>query len=130
MHRHRILVVEDEPELAELLGELLVDLSFEVECAGNMEEALAALERREPCAIISDLTLPDVDREDVVGTLRSRSGSASIILMSAIAAQDLARLGKQQGVDQVIPKPFDLDQFERALVFGCGRSAEAPGDED
>lgn len=122
MHRHQVLVLEDEPELAELLEELLRDLGHEVESAGTMAAALESLGRRPVCAVVADLTLPDVSREEVVPQLRTKSGGASIILMSAIAAHDLDRLGREAGVDRVIPKPFDLDQFERALVFGCEAS--------
>ncbi len=118
-HRHRILVLEDEPELAELLVEILGDLSHQVESAATMAQALAILDRAPVCAIIADLTLPDVSRDEVVGALRTKSGSASIALMSAIAAPELARMGRTQGIEQVIAKPFDLEEFERALVFGC-----------
>jgi len=120
MHQHRILVLEDEPELAELLVELLRDLAYDVESVGRMEDALAALQRGPRCAVLADLTLPDVAREEVVGSLRTRSGTAKILLMSAIPAADLERLGRKLSVDRVIPKPFDLDEFEDALVFGCG----------
>lgn len=112
-------MIEDEAELADLLTEILADLSFDVEQASTMGEALAILDRGPVCTILSDLTLPDIDREQVVHTLRARSGNASIMLMSAIAAQDLSRLGRQMGVDRVVSKPFDLDEFEHALVFGC-----------
>ncbi|HWV37246.1 MAG TPA: response regulator [Vulgatibacter sp.] len=128
MHRHRILVIEDEAELADLLTEILSDLSYEVEQASTMGEALAILDRGPVCAILSDLTLPDIEREQVVHTLRARSGRASIILMSAIASQDLTRLGRQMGVDRVVSKPFDLDEFEDSLVFGCEEGQEEAGE--
>jgi len=119
MHRHRILVIEDEAELSDLLTEILGDLSYDVEQAATMGEALAILDRGPVCTILSDLTLPDIDREQVVHTLRAHGGNASIMLMSAIASQDLARMGRQLGVDRVISKPFDLDEFEHSIVLGC-----------
>lgn len=119
MHRHRILVIEDEEELSDLLAEIIGDMSHEVEQAATMGEALAILDRGPFCTILSDLTLPDIDREQVVHTLRAHGGNASIMLMSAIASQDLSRFGRQMGVDRVISKPFDLDDFENAMVFGC-----------
>lgn len=119
MHRHRILVIEDEEELSDLLAEIIGDMSHEVEQAATMGEALAILDRGPFCTILSDLTLPDIDREQVVHTLRAHGGNASIMLMSAIASQGLSRFGRQMGVDRVISKPFDLDDFENAMVFGC-----------
>ncbi|AKU92789.1 response regulator transcription factor [Vulgatibacter incomptus] len=123
MHRHRVLLLEDEPELAELLIELLADLSYEVERAATMSEALSSLSKSTPCAIVADLTLPDVARADVVTRLRTRSKGASIVLMSAISSQDLEALGKREGVDGVIAKPFDLEHFERSIVLACRHEA-------
>lgn len=117
MHRHVVLLVEDEPDLASLLAELLTE--HEVHTAPNMAQAEAILRTVEPCAIVSDLTLPDVDRSEVVGRLRAKGGGAAIILMSAIAPQDLEQIAAGQGVDAVISKPFDIDDFERAITFRC-----------
>lgn len=116
-HRHVVLLIEDEPELATLLAELLAE--HETHTAANMTEAEALLETHRFCSIISDLTLPDVEREEVVRRLRAKGRGAAIVLMSAIAPQDLRALGSSQGVDAIISKPFDIDAFEQALVFHC-----------
>ena len=102
MHRHRILLIEDEAELAQQLGEA--------------EEHLASFQ---PCAVVTDLTLPDVPREDVVSRLRNHVGGSPIILMSAIAASELRRTAEEQGAQGAISKPFELDEFEQAVRFDC-----------
>lgn len=122
-HRHAILLIEDEPELAMLLEELLE--AYEVKSAANMKEALALLESIEPCVVISDLSLPDVPRDEVVATIRGSAPEAPIILMSAIASQDLEETARVQGADRIIPKPFELELFESSLVFGCGEEQAA-----
>jgi len=119
MHRHRVLLIEDEAELAELLGELLRDFEYDVRIAGSLAEAEGHLAGFQPCAVVTDLTLPDVAREDVVGRLRDRVGQAPIILMSAIAASELRRMAEEQGAQGAISKPFELDEFERAVRFDC-----------
>lgn len=102
-----------------LLEEILEE--FDVHCAANMKEAVAILERIEPCVVISDLSLPDVPRDEVVATIRRSAPKAPIILMSAIASQDLEEAAREQGADRIIPKPFELDFFETSLIFGCGK---------
>lgn len=126
MHRHRILLIEDEAELAELLGDLLRDFGHEVRVAGSVGEAEEHLRGWPPCAVVTDVTLPDVAREELVQRLRINVGSAPILLMSAIAPSDLRKLAEEQGAQGTIPKPFDLDEFEQAVRFECPESAEEP----
>lgn len=124
MHRHRVLLIEDEEELAELLGDLLRDIGHEVRVAGSVGEAEEHLAGWLPCAVITDVTLPDVPREELVQRLRARVAATPILLMSAIAASDLRKMAEEQGAQGTIPKPFDLDEFERAVSFECPESRE------
>lgn len=124
MHRHRVLLIEDEKELAELLGELLADLGYEVRIAASMGAARMQLAAFAPCAVVTDLTLPDVERSELVPTLRPLVGGAPIVLMSAIAASELRRLAEEQGAEGAISKPFELEQFEQAVRFECPPEAE------
>ena len=117
MHRHAILLIEDEPELAVLLEEILED--YEVQSASNMAQAAELLENFHPCVVISDLSLPDVPRDEVVATIRASAPGVPIILMSAISTQDLEEAAREQGADRIIPKPFEIEIFEASLVFGC-----------
>lgn len=119
MHRHRILLVEDETELASLLGELLSDFDAEVRVAANLAEAESHLGSFRPCVVVSDLTLPDVDRDDLIPRLRARVGETPIVLMSAIAASELHRFAEEQGAQGFVAKPFELEEFERSVVYRC-----------
>ena len=129
MHRHAVLLIEDEEELASLLGELLRDLDYEVRVAGSFGEAKEMLTDFRPCTVVSDLTLPDVPREELVARLREEVGDLPIRLMSAIAESELRRFALDQGAQGALSKPFDLDDFERVVVQDCphGTSAAPPG---
>lgn len=118
VHRHSILLIEDEPELSMLLEEILG--AYDVRAAPTMQKAVELLQTFHPCTIISDLSLPDVPRSDVVQRIRQVAPKPPIILMSAIAPEELQQTGKEQGAARIIPKPFDLDEFENSLLFGCG----------
>ena len=117
MHRHSILLIEDEPELASLLEEILG--GHEVRTANTMEQAVEILRSFEPCVVISDLSLPDVPRSEVIERIRRAAPAPPIILMSAIAPEELAQTGREQGATRIIATPFDLDEFEGSLTFGC-----------
>ncbi len=126
MHQHRVLLIEDEAELAELLGELLRDFEYDVRVAGSLGQAEEHLASFRPCAVVTDLTLPDVNREELVPRLRAHVGTAPIILMSAIAASELRRMADEQGAQGAISKPFELEEFERAVRFDCAEMGEQP----
>ncbi|HLV60056.1 MAG TPA: response regulator [Fredinandcohnia sp.] len=125
-HRHAILLIEDEPELALLLEEVLE--RYEVHSAGSMRRALELLETFRPCVVISDLSLPDVARDQVVASIRTAAPGVPIVLMSAIATQDLEETAREQGADRIVSKPFEIEDFEASLVFLCPpeQEREAP----
>lgn len=123
MHAHRVLLIEDEPELAELLVELLRDFDYDVRSAESFSAAVEVLSDFRPCAVLSDVTLPDVDRDQLVARLRERVGQAPIVLMSAIAPSELRRLAAEQGAQGAISKPFELSDFEKAVRFECAEAA-------
>lgn len=107
-----------------LLEEILE--GYDVQSAANMGQATELLENLHPCVVISDLSLPDVPRDEVVATIRASAPGVPIILMSAIATQDLEMTAREQGADRIIPKPFEIEIFEASLVFGCGMEEPAP----
>ena len=126
MHTHRVLLIEDEAELAELLGELLRDFEYDVRVAGSLAAADEHLADFQPCAVVTDVTLPDVGRDELVEELRQRVGAAPILLMSAIAPSELRRMASEQGAQGAISKPFELEEFERAVRFECPETAAQP----
>ena len=126
MHRHRVLLIEDEAELAELLGELLRDFDYDVRVAGSLGQAEEHLADFRPCAVVTDVTLPDVGRQELVAKLRAHVGTAPIVLMSAIAAAELRRMADEQGAQGAISKPFELEDFEKAVRFDCAEVGEQP----
>lgn len=106
----RVLVVEDEPAVADVIEVTLRKAGFEVELASSRAGALARLEAGRFSAVILDLGLPDGDGLDLCRWLRSRSDSAlrSLpIVMVTCRDEELDRvLGLEGGADDYIVKPF------------------------
>lgn len=116
---HRVLLIEDEPDLVEVLGELLRDQGNEVATAGSLAEADEQLRHFSPCVIFSDLTLPDGSGIEAAHRLRSLARGLPLFLMSAVPASELAELAREAGARGAIAKPFDLTEFEQAVTSGC-----------
>ncbi len=99
--------MEDQPAEWVFYGDLL-STEYEVKFAMNGEEALAAVQRRVPDLILSDVFMPLLDGIDLVQRLRgnSRTASVPIILMTASNTGDLLTRGFEAGTNEFLFKPF------------------------
>jgi len=114
----RVLVVDDDASIRELLSTALEEDGYEVVPAANGQDALAVCERWRPDVIVLDLMMPVMDGWTFAERLRERDEIPIVVLS---AATDLARHAKTIGAAAVVGKPFDLDQ----LLPKVARAAEA-----
>ena len=104
----RVLVVDDDASIRELLSAALEDDGYEVLPAKNGQDALAVCERWRPDVIVLDLMMPVMDGWTFAKRLRERDDIPIVVLS---AANDLERHAKSLGAAFVEGKPFDLDQL-------------------
>jgi phosphate regulon transcriptional regulator PhoB len=104
----RILVVDDEPDLLELVRVNLSQVGFEVETAETGRQALERVRRSPPDLLILDLMLPDLSGTEVCRHLRQDSSLAEIpIIMLTARADEVDRVvGLEVGADDYVTKPF------------------------
>jgi len=101
----RILVVDDDPALRELLRAYLTDSGFVVDLAGDGEEMRKAMEFTMPDAIVLDLMLPTVDGLTLTRELRTRN-DVPILMVSARGEEIDRVVGLEMGADDYLAKPF------------------------
>ena len=113
MKKARILVVDDEPDLVELLRHHLVREHYEVLTAGDGETALAEARRRLPDLVVLDLMLPGIDGLEVCRRLRadSRTVHIPIVMLTAKGEESDAVIGLAQGADDYVRKPFGVKEL-------------------
>ena len=104
----RILVVEDERNLALGLRANLEVEGYEVAVAENGEAALDEAARQSPDLIVLDLMLPGIDGYEVLSTLRERGVDASVLILSARAEEIDKVRGFRAGADDYVTKPFGV----------------------
>lgn len=106
----RILVVEDEPDLAELIAYNLRTEGHEVEVARDGAAALQAIEENRPDLILLDLMMPRLTGQQVAERLKQAPGTSSIpIIMLTAKSEERDELqGLQLGADDYITKPFSM----------------------
>ena len=109
----KILIVDDEPAIVELLEEHLQSEGYDTEHAFSGEEALVVLERSTPDLVILDLMLPGMDGYEVCRLMQadSRLNHIPVIMLTARSAVPNRVLGYQRGADDYIVKPFDPDEL-------------------
>ena len=102
----RILIIEDDRQLTDMLTEYLQPLGMRVTAAGSAAEGLRLVERDAFDALVLDVMLPDGDGFDVCRSVRSRSDIP--ILMLTARGDELDRIvGLELGADDYLPKPFN-----------------------
>ncbi|MEO1067701.1 MAG: response regulator, partial [Cyanobacteria bacterium J06638_6] len=116
----KVLVVDDEADVQELLSVLLEELGAEVVSASSSQEALAIVEHFRPTVIISDIGMPDEDGYDFLATVRSRADD-NLRKIPAIALTAYAHEADRQrafsaGFQDHITKPFEPDEVARVLT--------------
>jgi DNA-binding response OmpR family regulator len=124
---HRILLVEDDPRLAEMLKSYLGDAGFSISHAAKGDAAIAAHGRENFDAIVLDLMLPDMDGLEVCRRIRARADTAILMLTARGDAMDRV-IGLEMGADDYLPKPFEprelLARLKAILRRGRGERAE------
>lgn len=103
--RHRALVVDDDPDIADLVVMVLEALDLEVVVAPTGATALALARERQPDLVTLDLTLPDMDGTEVCEQLRSFT-DAYIIMITGRDAEIDRLVGLEVGADEYLSKPF------------------------
>lgn len=104
----RVLVVEDDPDLAALEAEVLKLRGHEVDVACNGREALEAVERARPDLILLDMKMPVMNGREFADEYRRREPSTAPIVV-VTAADDAQRRAAEVGASGWIAKPFDPD---------------------
>ncbi|WP_204015355.1 response regulator transcription factor [Sphaerimonospora thailandensis] len=106
----RLLIVEDEPNILELLSASLRYAGFEVHSASNGTEAVAAAQRQRPDLIVLDVMLPDMDGFDIVRRMRGGGTRTPVVFLTARDATEDKIRGLTLGGDDYVTKPFSLEE--------------------
>lgn len=113
MEKAKLLIVEDDRDLAEMLKINFTEQGFDVEVAHKGKEGIELTRKKNPNLIILDINLPDIDGYEVCKQLRSnlRTSHIPIIFLTVRDERSDKLAGLELGADDYIVKPFDLDEL-------------------
>ncbi len=125
----RLLVVDDEPNIRELLSASLRFAGFEVETAADGQQALALAETYRPDLLVLDVMMPGLDGFGVVRRMRQAGRRTPVVFLTARDAAEDKISGLTLGGDDYVTKPFSLDEVLariRAVLRRTGGAQQAP----
>jgi len=121
----RLLLVEDDADLAQLLSETLVDEGYLVDRAPDGQRGLHLGLTRTYDVMVIDRLLPALDGLDLVIRLRSRAVPARALMLTALGTVDDRIAGLDAGADDYLVKPFDLDELSARIRALCRRTSDS-----
>jgi two-component system OmpR family response regulator len=124
----RLLVVDDEPNIVELLATSLRFAGFEVVTAMTGADAVAAVERHRPDLVVLDIMLPDIDGFVVLRRLREGRDHLPVVFLTARDANEDKVAGLTLGGDDYVTKPFSLEEVVARIRAVLRRTRATTGD--
>jgi excisionase family DNA binding protein len=119
MGKKRVLVVDDEPAIVDMLVELLErDGRFEVQTATTGFDAGLRTKEFRPDVIVLDYKLPDINANKVIETIRSDPASKDvrIIIISGVVSRPDVEMLLERGADDFMQKPFNIEQLVKRIT--------------
>jgi len=115
---HRALIVEDDAAIRRLVTKLLTRQRIQVDVAAEGHEAIRLLKSKRYSVIVLDLMVPGVNGFEIIEHLKSTGTTTPVAVVSAVSQQALTNLDLDI-VKVVVSKPFDVDEFTKAIVNLC-----------
>ena len=125
-----MLVVDDEPYIADLLATGLKFVGFDVRTAGSGNQALAVAEEFQPNLLVLDVMLPDLDGFEVCRRLREDGRRVGVVFLTARDASEDKITGLTLGGDDYVTKPFSLEEVVARVRAVLRRTAALASEGD
>jgi CheY-like chemotaxis protein len=123
--RDRILIVDDDKDARELIGQVLAEAGYVVEVAGDGFEAMDKLPRALPDLVLTDLKMPGMHGVDLAQRIRSQS-EIPVVLTTGMETLDLCTDAEAYGAVACLQKPINLEEllWTIDLALACQRGAK------
>jgi CheY-like chemotaxis protein len=112
----RVLVVDDEAQVCEMVREALVEFGYEVAVASGGPEALDLMSSFGPDAVLLDVLMPGMPGAEVLARLRQDHPGVAVVMLTGNQDQHAARQLLANGAFDYVRKPFDLQMLERVMA--------------
>src|SRR5437868_3487413 len=115
MSTGKVLIVDDEPEVRQVLHEFLASRGYDVDLAAGGSEALEMLGNTKPDLVLLDVMMPEMDGVETLRRIVKRDPSLPVIMVTANTDIGVTSKLLALGAVDYVPKPFDLDYLDQAV---------------
>lgn len=122
----RLLIVDDEEPVREVLGEYFSSQGYQVDTASSGTEALERVQRQRPDLVLLDVRMPGLDGVEVLKKLREVDGRLPVVMITANEDVALARSMLSIGAFDYVAKPFDFRYLDRVVAAALVQGETAP----
>jgi len=119
----RILVVDDDPDIRQVLLDRMSSFGYAVETAVNGREALDALRRSGFDGMLLDMRMPEIDGFEVLRRTRKSHPDLPVVVVTALSVQQQAAQAVAEGARAYLLKPFDASQLKQVVEQCFGSAA-------
>lgn len=112
----RILIVDDEHEIVELLEDLLTEKGYNVSTAFTLDEARQKIKQYDPGIVLLDIKLPDGDGVDFLQEIKKKNPKIDVIMITGLSDKEIALTALKRGAADYITKPIDLDYLTSSVL--------------
>lgn len=123
----RILVVDDEPEVAETITELLRDAGYDPEMCTDSVTAFRLLSAAAYDLVVSDIMMPDFSGLLLLSLVKAQSPAPEVILVTGFSTRERALEAVRQGAFAYLEKPFDTDELVALVKQALLKKKLTPG---
>jgi DNA-binding NtrC family response regulator len=116
-----ILVVDDDPDIRQILQDRLESYGYLVDTASDGPTALEKLNRLTPHGVFLDIRMPGMDGIEVLRRIKARDCSTAVIIVTAVSDGDAARSPTEKAAHAYLLKPFDLPKIKHIVEQCFGR---------
>ena len=113
----KILVVDDNESVRELLKDYLELKGHTPYTARNAEEAIQQYKAHRPSIVLLDILLPGLNGIELLGRIKRLDPKAHVIMISGVYDEDVAKSAMQKGAADFITKPLDLEYLDTQITF-------------
>ncbi len=112
----RIIIVDDEPDLLIFLSRELRELDYEVETALSGEEAIERIKANRPHLMLLDINMPGMGGLETLKKAKEIDPHLAVVMVSAVAEENIAKEAMKMGAHDYIKKPIDLDYLQLVVT--------------
>lgn len=112
----KILVVDDEPDISELMKAYLENAGYTVITSGTALDAINIVELEKPKVVLLDIVMRDMDGLECLKKIKKNSPETIVIMISGLQDEDIAKEAIRCGAYDYITKPFDFDYLRKNVL--------------